>query len=203
MPTRVALLHYTCPPIIGGVEGLIRVHARLFVAHGYSVAVFAGRGRVFDRRVPVHLLPELDSKHPEVLAVAAELERGEVTPRFAALRDRLIAWWGEALAPFDAAIVHNAFVLHFNLPLTAALHALAGERPWPRLVAWCHDLSWSNALYRPAMREAYPWSLLKTCHPAVRYVVVSRDRQADLAALAGVPIERLAVITAGSSCGAK
>ena len=172
------------------------VHARLFVEHGHAVEVFAGRGRGFDRRVPVHHWPELDSKHPEVVAVTAELARGEVSPRFAALRDRLIAGWLTALASFDAAIVHNAFTLHFNLPLTAALHAVA-DRPGPRLVAWCHDLSWSNPLYRPTMRDAYPWTLLRTCHPAVRYVVVSRDRQRDLATLAGVAPERLTVIPGG------
>jgi glycosyltransferase involved in cell wall biosynthesis len=200
MPTRVALLHYTCPPVVGGVEGLLRIHARLFVEHGYAVEVFTGRGRQFDHRVPVHRWPELDSKHPEVVAVTAELARGEVSPRFAALRDRLLAWWNDALAPFDAAIVHNAFTLHFNIPLTAALHR-AADAPGPRLVAWCHDLSWSNPLYRAGMREADPWALLKTCHPAVRYVVVSRDRQRDLAALAGVSPERLAVVPAGVDLG--
>jgi len=212
--TRVAILHYTCPPVVGGVESLIRTHARLFVEHGYAVEVFAGRGRRFDPRVPVHVHPELDSKHPEVVTVAAELARGEVTARFTALRDRLVAWWRVALAPFDAAIVHNAFTLHFNMPLTAALHAVAGDRgerpratapapdrrapnPGTRLVAWCHDLSWSNSLYIPLLHEAYPWTLLKTCHPAVRYAVVSRDRQADLARLSGVPEEQLTVIPAG------
>ena len=196
MPIRVALLHYTCPPIIGGVERLIGIHARLFVEHGYSATVFAGRGRVFDRRVPVHLVPELDSRHPEVRALGAELERGMVTRRFTALRDRLVAWWEEALSPFDAAIVHNAFTLHLNLPLTAALHAVAG-RGGPELIAWCHDLSWSQPFYRPRMREVYPWTLLKTCHPAARYVAVSRDRQATLAGLSGVPTEHIAVIPAG------
>jgi len=201
---RVALIHYTCPPIIGGVEGLLRVHARLFVEHGYTVAVFAGRGRQFDRRVPVHLEPLLDSKHPAVLAIGAELGRGEVTARFFALRDRLVAWGQAVLAAFDTVIVHNAFSLHFNLPLTAALHALAdasgapGAGPAaPRFIAWCHDLSWANPLYRPLLREAYPWTLLKTCHPAVRYVVVSHDRQRELAALAGVPAAQLAVVPAG------
>ena len=205
LSTRVALLHYTCPPVVGGVESLISTHARLFVEHGYAVEVFAGRGRRFDPRVPVHVHPELDSKHPEVVAVAAELARGEVTPRFTTLRDRLITWWRETLALFDAAIVHNAFTLHFNLPLTAALHAVAADyrppTPSAQIVAWCHDLSWSNPLYIALMHEGYPWTLLKTCHPAVRYVVVSRDRQADLAQLSGVPEERLTVIPAGVDRG--
>lgn len=197
LPPRVAILHYTCPPIVGGVESLMRTHARLCVAHGYPVTILAGRGRQFDRRIPVRLHPPLDSKYPEVVAVDGELRAGLVTDRFARLRDALLHWWQEAIAPhFDVAIVHNAFTLHFNLALTAALHA-AADRGGPRLVAWCHDLSWSNPLYVPLMREAYPWQLLKTCQPAVRYVVVSRDRQIDLARLAGVAPTALQVIPAG------
>ena len=196
MPSRVALVHYTCPPIVGGVERLIGIHARLFVDHGYTTAVFAGRGRPFDPRVPVHVAPELDSRHREVRAVGAELDHGMVTPRFTALRDRLAAWWDEALSTFDAVIVHNVFTLHLNLPLTAALHAVAG-RGRSTLVAWCHDLSWSQPSYRRRMRERYPWTLLKTCHPSVRYVAVSRDRQATLANLSGVPTDQIAVIPAG------
>ncbi|HLI27085.1 MAG TPA: glycosyltransferase [Chloroflexota bacterium] len=194
---RVALLHFTCPPVIGGVEGLLRTHARLAVQHGYAVSVLAGRGRQFDRRVPVQLFPWLDSKHPEIVRVAEELRAGTVSARFAAVRERLVAWWRAEVAPrYDTVVVHNAFTLHFNLPLTAALHAVAAAGR-PRLVAWCHDLAWTNPLYLPLLHEAYPWQLLKTCHPAVRYVAVSHDRQRDLAAVAGVPTEQIAVVPAG------
>lgn len=194
---RVAFLHFTCPPVIGGVEGLLRTHARLAAEQGYAVSVLAGRGRQFDRRVPVHLFPPLDSKHPEVVAIAAELRAVVVSDRFAALRDQLIAWWRATVAPcFDTVVVHNAFTLHFNLPLTAALHAVA-DAGTPRLVAWCHDLSWTNPLYLPLLHDAYPWQLLKTCHPAVRYVAVSEDRRRDLAAIAGVSPSRIAVVPAG------
>lgn len=197
MAARVAILHYTCPPIIGGVESLMRTHARLAVEHGYTAAILAGRGRQFDARIPVYLHPPLDSKHPEVVAVDNELRAGVVSPRFTALRDALGVWWEQDVAPaFDVAIVHNAFTLHFNLALTAALAAVA-QAGRPRLVAWCHDLSWSNPLYIPLMREAYPWNLLKTVQPGVRYVVVSRDRQQDLARLSGAPAASIEVISAG------
>jgi glycosyltransferase involved in cell wall biosynthesis len=196
MTLRVALVHYTCPPVIGGVESLIRTHASLLAARGYNVEVFAGRGRRFDPRVPVHLHAELDSKHPTLVDVADELRRGEVSATFMAARDRLTRWWTRATDDFDVAIVHNALTLHFNLPLTAALHDVAGHRRL-RLVAWCHDLSWDNPLYVPFMRDAYPWSLLKTCHPAIRYVVISQDRQRALASLAAVDASALPVVPAG------
>ena len=196
MTLRVAVVHYTCPPVIGGVESLVRTHAGLLAARGYQVQILAGRGRRFDSRVPVHLHPELDSKHPIVVEVADELRGGDVSAPFRAARDRLASWWMKATADFDVAIVHNAFTLHFNLPLTAALHLVAGHGP-VRLVAWCHDLSWANPLYLPLLREGYPWSLLKTCHPAVQYVVISEDRQRALASLAAVEASTLPIIPAG------
>jgi len=176
----VGILHFTCPPIVGGVELLIRQHAELLIEHGCAVRVLAGRGGQFDRRVAVGLLPALDSKYPALLAVNDELKTGEVTARFDALVDELTDLLRTALAGLDVCIVHNALSLHFNLPLTAAFRCLIDEGAAPHLVAWCHDLSWTNPLYIPLMREREPWSLLKTRLPGVRYVVVSEDRRQDL-----------------------
>ncbi|MCC7372917.1 MAG: glycosyltransferase family 4 protein [Chloroflexi bacterium] len=177
---RVGILHFTCPPIVGGVELLMGQHAELLLAEGHSVRVLAGRGGRFNPAVPVTLLPPLDSKHPALLAVNDELKTGEVSPRFDALATELLALLREHLAGLDVCIVHNALSLHFNLPLTAAFARLIAEGRAPLLVAWNHDLSWTNPLYTPLMREREPWSLLKTRLPGVRYVVVSEDRRQDL-----------------------
>ena len=68
----VGILHFTCPPIVGGVELLMKQHAELLLEHGYAVRVLAGRGGrggPFGRAVPVTLLPALDSKYPALLVV--------------------------------------------------------------------------------------------------------------------------------------
>ena len=182
-PPLIGILHYTCPPIVGGVELIMAQHARLLREAGHGVRILAGRGGRFRRDVAVELIPALDSKHPPLLAVNDELKRGEVTERFDALVDELTARLRDALAGLDACIVHNALSLHFNLPLTAALWRLAEEGSAPLLVAWCHDLSWTNPLYTPIMRERPPWSLLKARLPGARYVVVSEDRRRELLAL--------------------
>jgi len=44
---RIALLRYTCPPIVGGVEEIIRQHASLFKRHNHTVKVLAGDGAIF------------------------------------------------------------------------------------------------------------------------------------------------------------
>lgn len=188
----VGILHFTCPPIVGGVELLIRQHAELLLEHGYAVRVLAGRGRRFHPEVPVTLLPALDSKHPPLLRVNDELKAGHVSERFQALAAELAAGLRELLAGLDACIVHNALSLHFNLPLTVALARLLAEGAAPPLVAWCHDLAWTNPLYIPLMREREPWRLLKTRLPGVRYVTVSEDRRRDLLALWGADAARSA-----------
>jgi glycosyltransferase involved in cell wall biosynthesis len=179
----VGILHFTCPPIVGGVELLMGQHAELLLGHGYAVRMLSGRGGQFNRAVPVTLLPALDSKYPALLVVNEELKAGEVTARFEALVEELLGLLREHLADLDVCIVHNALSLHFNLPLTVAFQRLIAEGRAPLLVAWCHDLSWTNPLYIPLMRERKPWSLLKTRLPGVRYVVVSEDRRRDLIAL--------------------
>ncbi|MGE5618878.1 MAG: glycosyltransferase [Sphingomonadaceae bacterium] len=193
----VAILHYTCPPVVGGVEQLIAVHAGLFADRGYPVRVVTGKGEPFRADVPVEVLSPLYSKDPELLALNEELDRGVVSLRFHRAVDRIEQLLISALAGVEVCVVHNAFTLHFNLPLTAALHRLAARDGGPRFVAWCHDLSWTNELYIPKMRDEYPWRLLKRPLAQVRYVVVSAGRQRELSELFDLSPERLRVIPAG------
>ncbi|HEY75385.1 MAG TPA: glycosyltransferase family 4 protein [Thermoflexia bacterium] len=193
---RVSILHYAGPPVVGGVESTIYHHARLLTGAGFHVQVIAGRGEPFHPHVPFHSLPEVDSRHPEVLEVGAALARGEVPPAFYTLRDRLVGRLRPLLAESDACIVHNAITLHKNLPLTGALHTLAEEGA-TRLIAWCHDFAWQDVLYTPDLHPGYPWDLLRTPWPGVRYVVVSADRRGKLAALLDIPEAEIRVVYPG------
>jgi len=184
----VGILHYTCPPVVGGVEWMMAQHAGLLIEHGMDVRVLAGRGGRFRRDAPLDTIPALDSKYPALLEVNDELQRGEVSERFDALVGELTERLRTAFAGLDACIVHNALSLHFNLPLTAALWNLARAGEAPLIIAWCHDLAWTNPLYTPLMRERLPWSLLKSRLPGARYVVVSEDRRRDLLALWGTDL---------------
>ena len=48
---KIILLHYSAPPIVGGVESVIGHHTRLMVDDGHEVCVVAGRGEQTDQRV--------------------------------------------------------------------------------------------------------------------------------------------------------
>lgn len=192
---RIVILHYAAPPIVGGVESTMYHHARLLVQAGHAVHVIAGRGEPFHPQVVFHHIPEIDSRHPEVLAVGRALARGQVPRDFALLRDNLVDRLRPLLAGSDVTIVHNAVTLHKNLALTAALRRLVEEHL--HIVAWCHDFAWQDRLYTSDLHPGYPWDLLRTAWPGVRYVVVSEHRRAQLAALLDLPEETIRVVTPG------
>ena len=193
---RVLLVHYTTPPVVGGVERVLARHARLLAGEGFDARVVTGRGGPVGRGVRFHRLPRLDSRHRRVLAVTRDLEAGRVTPAFHDLVAQIREDLRPELAGVDVCIVHNALVLHKNLALTAALHQLA-PRGSTRFVAWCHDLAWTNPQDRPRLHPGAPWSLLRTAIPGVTYVAVSTDVRRELAALLGMPRAQIELVPNG------
>jgi glycosyltransferase involved in cell wall biosynthesis len=193
----VALLHYTSPPVVGGVESVLGHQARHLAAHGWEVRVLTGRGGRLGGSVHVHRIPLLDSRHRRVLRVTRDLEQGRIPPEFSVLSAEIQEALARALESIDVVVVHNALVLHKNLALTAALHRLARERRPPRLIAWCHDLASANPQYRPHLHPGEPWALLETAIARATYVAVSRDRRAALGASLGLPESEIDVIPNG------
>lgn len=182
---------------MGGVEHVIGQHARLLADAGHAVRVVAGRGASPDGRVRFARLPRADTRHPDVVAVQAELDAGRVPDAFPALvaelRDELLA----ALAGVDLVFAHNVGSLSRNLALTAALRAVAGSPAAPRVFLWHHDLAWTLPAYRTVLHAGDPWDLLRTAWPGVRHVTVSEARRAALAGLIGVPAAAIAVVPNG------
>lgn len=172
-------------------------HARLMADAGYAVSVIAGAGKTIDERVETVIAPELGSRHPEVLAVKKELDRGQVTARFHALRDRIAARLRELLAGVDVMIAHNVFTLHKNLAFTAALSRLIREQTRQRCIGWHHDFAWTNPLYRDQLHAGEPWDELRRPWPNVRHVTVSESRRRELATLYGIEESHIAVVPPG------
>jgi len=177
-------------------------HARYLARAGHRVRMLAGAGQPLDDTFELALIPQAGSRHDEVLAVQAELARGQVGPAFVALRDCLGAALNQELAAADALIVHNVCTLHKNLALTAALHACVVAKQGPAgasfpVLAWHHDLAWTNPQYQRQLHPGYPWDLLRTPWPGVRHVTVSHARQAELAALYGRQAAEISIVPGG------
>lgn len=195
--TKIALLHYSAPPVVGGVESVLGHHARLMADAGHQVRIVAGRGKQTDPRIPFIHLPMADSRHPDVLAVKAELDAGHVPPKFAELVDSLTANLNHVLEDVDVLIAHNVCSLNKNLALTAAVWNLATHHKRSRMVLWHHDLAWTTPRYRDELHDGYPWDLLRGAWPGVKQVTISEMRQHELAELFQINRDEIAVIPNG------
>ena len=196
MKRPIAILHYAGPPTVGGVEITIYHHARWLAEQGYPVRVVVGRGEPFHPRVEVHIIPEMNSRHPDVMAITQALAKGHIPDTFENLRIRLRTQLLPLLQDAQAVIVHNAMTLHKNMALTAALYDIA-RKELTRFIAWCHDFAWKDELYIPEMYPGYPWDLLRTPWEGVTYVVVSEHRRHLLAELLNIPESAIHVIPPG------
>lgn len=177
--TRLLLIHFTPPGVVGGAEHIIHQHIELLRQRGYQLEVVAGRAE--GASVPVQVLPEINVAAPAPVRVEAELAVGVVSPEFHRIRRQILRRLSPLVARTDVVIAHNAFTLHFSLPLTAALWELAGRGSG--MISWSHDLSWCNPLYQPILHPGYPWDLLRLPAPHTHYVTVSETRAEELAAL--------------------
>ncbi|NDJ61924.1 MAG: glycosyltransferase family 4 protein [Chloroflexi bacterium] len=193
---QIAILHYASAPVVGGVEATITYHARGLVDLGYDVRVISGVGAPFDPSVETHIEPLFGSKDPDVLAMKRALDGGTVPDDFEPLVERMTAALRVALDGCTVCIAHNVPTLNKNLPLSAALRRLsdAGEM---RVIAWCHDLAWTNPQYLPELHDGYPWDVLRERWPGARYVTVSDARQLELAELLDLPPDVVAVVVPG------
>jgi glycosyltransferase involved in cell wall biosynthesis len=193
------MLHYTAPPVVGGVEAVIHAHARLLAEAGYPVTVVAGWGRqtALPSGVALVRVPEMDSKYRRVAQLGKALEQGEVPAAFDDMVNRVIGALASTLERFEHVIVHNVLTKHFNLPLTAGLHYLLDAGTIRRCIAWCHDFTWTSPSSRSKVHPGYPWDLLRSHRSEVTYVVVSQRRQRALAALLGCPLDRIRVVYNG------
>jgi glycosyltransferase involved in cell wall biosynthesis len=198
---NIAILHYSVPPIVGGVESVIAHHARLMSADGHSVRLIAARGDSLGEKIPLTILPLADSRHTRVTQMKDQLDRGEVTADFESLRDELAEQLQSALSGMDILIVHNICSLNKNLALTAALYQLHTARKLPRLILWHHDLAWTTPRYQSELHEGYPWDLLKTAWPGATQATVSEMRQDELSDLMKLDKSKIHVIPNGVDLG--
>ncbi len=194
---NITLLHYSVPPIVGGVESVIGHHARMMNDDGHSVRLLAARGEAMNKQIPLQRIALADSRHERVAYIKAQLDSGEVTAEFDALRDELARELQSALASVDVLIAHNVCSLNKNLALTAALHQLHLSKKLPRLILWHHDLAWTTPRYLPELHDGYPWDLIRADWGNATQVVVSELRRDELSELMKIEPSSIRVIPNG------
>jgi glycosyltransferase involved in cell wall biosynthesis len=194
---KIALIHYSGPPTIGGVEQTMHYQAHELAIAGYAPSFIVGKGGNNQSPSPSIRIPRLFSLHPQVLAAKSELDKGQKGTHYRALFETLRDQLGSVMREFDVLIVHNALSLHKNLALTDVLWNLLSEGELPPLIGWHHDFAWLRPDYSSELHHGHPWDLLKKPWPNVTNVVVSQTQRQKLSSLYGIGSDEIHVIPPG------
>ncbi|MCK4244310.1 MAG: glycosyltransferase family 4 protein [Candidatus Omnitrophica bacterium] len=199
MKPGIAFIHYSCPPVVGGVEFVLESQSKLFANNGYKVKVIVGKGEKFAPDIEITLIPEIDSTHPLNRKVNEEIKKGDFK-EFYRLREKIGRSLKKELKNCNIVICHNILSMPFNLALMAALHQLI-PRLKKRFIAWVHDSPLIDPTYRDYIEsvpmEKYPWNLLTKPLKSIEYVTISKLRQGQLAEIWGLKKKRIKVIPNG------
>jgi glycosyltransferase involved in cell wall biosynthesis len=182
---KIALVHYTSWPVIGGVESVIRQHAQLMSQHGHTVEILCGEGSVFNRQIPTQIFRELNSQEALVRVAQEEAYNGRPGQAFFRVLENLQKQLEALSHRFDCFVVHNMCTMPFNLAGTQALSGLAEQGK--KTIAWTHDLAAANPDYKiPPFRT---FDLIRERQPGVKYVTISETRAAEFRKLMGADVD--------------
>ncbi|MEK7184052.1 MAG: glycosyltransferase family 4 protein [Patescibacteria group bacterium] len=191
---KIALLHYSGPPVIAGVEQAILNYARHFRYFNYQVEVVVGSGRQWRKDIPVKVIPYLSPRSRPIYRLNLKLNKGILPDDFAKIEEKIFNDLKKYIADsgIKVLIVHNVMTRHYNLALTAALARLAKELPQVRFISWIHDLSFADTGYidlPKKLRTVYPWSLIASPAKNFRYVAISEARAAEFRGIAQAKVK--------------
>jgi len=200
MNPSVAIIHYSCPPVIGGVEFVLEAQARFFAERQYPIKAIVGDGGQFNPQVKVSVIPELKSQHPQNEIIKEGINQGNLKP-LTEFKKKIEEKLAKELEDVDVIIMHNFITMPFNIALTWAAHALAERFKEKKFIAWVHDSPFFDPSYKPFLAtikpDEHPWKLLKTSNPHLNYVVISQLRKEQLADLLSLDKEQIKVIPNG------
>jgi len=192
----VAIVHYSCPPVIGGVESVIRSHALLMADNGYKVRIIAGKGERFRDDIDVVIVPSISSGSREVKTILDNA--GDDRVSFDAHVQKIKEDLSKALEGMDICIVHNIMYMHFNLALTQALRELAPELKDIKFINWIHDATvWNPDYAEESKNTFYPWDGLRKKLEGYRTVVISDLRKQQVKELLRLDDGEITVVPNG------
>jgi glycosyltransferase involved in cell wall biosynthesis len=142
---KIALMHYAYPPNIGGVEILLREHAKILTSFGNQITVITGNGKEEDPKINFIEIPEIQS----ILKFNPPLyekivEKGVVDDEFYALAKTIEAKIEKILDEQDVIIVHNMLTLIHNLPFVHYLKNYLKKNSQKKIIVWVHDQTFIN-----------------------------------------------------------
>lgn len=137
---RIALIHYSYPPVVGGVESVVSTQAELLCKHGFVTSLLCGDGKTNNPLLAFHIIPELKSLSNFNPELAKQIyTQKQFSSDFFTLVDKIHQKIEPILNDVDVIIAHNIFSLAFNPAIGYALLKYKKNHPHIKLIAWTHD----------------------------------------------------------------
>lgn len=167
---RIGLIHYTYPPVVGGVEIVVQQQARLFAQNSYEISVFAGEGIAEDKNIDLQIIPELKSLGVINPSLRKEILENQSFPQeFYQFSESIYKKVIPLFNNTDVFIVHNVLTNTFNPCLNHALIKYFQENPHKKCIVWTHDIvldkkrekltflnpKLNDLLYKPVKNASY------------------------------------------------
>ncbi|MDD5230165.1 MAG: glycosyltransferase [Candidatus Marinimicrobia bacterium] len=191
---QLLIVHYSLPPVVGGVESALKPMAEVFARNGYLVTMLSGAGSVVGQNTKTSIVPDLNPDNPHVRETQRVLRFGSL-PEFYEYRMQNLQRRIEAeIGNINNIIIHNIMTMPFNLMATEAFWNYIIKYPDKNYYIWTHDLAWLMDEHKPNLFDRRPWSLLKTALPNVTYIAISEFRKRQMAELFNIPRRKILVV---------
>jgi mannosylglucosylglycerate synthase len=138
---KIALLHFSYPPNIGGVEVFIKEQAEILSNLGYSMTILTGSGKATpNTNIKLIEIPELQSIYNTNKKLYEEIMTlGTKSPGFMELARIIEEKITKELESQDVIIVHNMLSLTHNIPFIYAFKKYVLSHPEKKVISWIHD----------------------------------------------------------------
>ncbi|RKY61425.1 MAG: hypothetical protein DRP96_03225 [Candidatus Neomarinimicrobiota bacterium] len=191
---QIIIVHYTLPPIVGGVENMIGPQAEAFAEQGYMVTLLTGEGKVEGNNIKTSTIPEFNPKNPHIQKIQRVLKFGSLPEDYEFRLHNLEKKIETQIGDIDTIIIHNMMTMPFNLTATEAFWNYIKKYPEKKFYIWTHDLAWLMDDHKDYLYNRRPWLLLKMPLPNVHYITISEFRRRQMSDLMGIAKKHISVV---------
>jgi len=191
---QVIIVHYSLPPVVGGVETIIGPQAEIFARQGYLVTLLSGEGNIEGHNIKTSIIPDLSLRSQHTRNIQRVLKLGSLPENYEYRLLNLQKKIETQVGNIKTIIIHNIMSMPFNLTATEAFWNYIEKNPDKKFYLWTHDLAWMMEDHKNYLYNRRPWILLKTVLPNVHYITISEYRRRQMSDLLNISRKNISVI---------
>lgn len=197
---KIALLHFSYPPNIGGVEVFIKEQAEILSGLGYEITILTGSGKETPN-IKLIEIPELQSIYNTDKKLYEEImTQGTKSQGFMKLANIIEEKISKELEFQDVIIVHNMLSLTHNIPFIYAFKKYVLTHQEKKVISWIHDhkyIGFDKVRIKDFSLPPDVNSLLTEKIDDIKYVAISNSLKNLVSKVTNLKSEEITVIPNG------